>query len=447
MSLTCKTCATVVVMSLSCVAVGASAAGPAATIAPYLDDQSFAVVRVDIRGLDVAAAVRWLGHAVQAPPEEVAQVAGSVSAWRQNLLATGGREAYVVLSLADLPDHAPAFIIPVPSGADAEAIAAAVRKNIETPGSRPPRGGPFGGRGIVIVHDNVVIAGESQETVRRLQQVTPSPRAELEAAFAAAGSAPLQAVLVPSELQRRIIAETLPHLPEPLPPMSGEALSTAVRWAAASAQLPPTASLQVVVQSSDADAAAALKATVEAVLATAAGLLQSEGILPKAPKIAQRLAPTVRGSRVVLGIDPAAFKALEADLVQPLVEDVRENARGALALTRVRMIDTALRLYREEHNGQWPPDLQALIDAAFFEPEMLTGPSTDQRVMVYIRPPADASGMTVVVYEDPASHDRSSTAVGFLDGHAALMRADEGFRRLVEQAEQASKEAYGGATE
>ncbi|NLF32858.1 MAG: hypothetical protein GX591_18475 [Planctomycetes bacterium] len=445
MNSTYKRLATAVAFSVVCAAAPALGAGSAATIAPFLDDQAFAVVRVDIGGIGVPALAQWLGSMTGGPQERLAESAAQVTAWQKNLLSAGAREAYVVLSLADLPDNPPRIIVPVPGGAKAEAIAAAIRRPIDP--ADEPEGGPFGEEGVVVVHGNVVIVAESQATADRVRQVVPSPRPDLEAALAAAGKAPIQAVLVPSDAQRRIVAETLPALPAPLPPLTGEQLSRAVRWAAVGIELPPAGSLQLVVQSPDAESAATLKETVDAALATGAAILQSQEVLPNAQEIAKRLSPAVRGDRMVLAIDRPAFKSLVDDLVTPALIQASRTTQATLAMVRVRGITTAMAMYRMEHNNEWPPNLQALIDEGLMDARQLNEPSTDRPAMVYIRPPADAGDNVVVVYEDPASHDRRETAVGFVGTQVLSMPDDATFRAMIEKAKRDSAQAYGGAAE
>ena len=109
-----------------------------------------------------------------------------------------GRARYtLVFSLADIPMPGPFVLVPVPAGADADAISRVLAGlNMES----------------TLVKDSVV-AGGSKSTIERLKNLNPSPRPDLAAALGAIPNATAVAVLVPGADQRRVLEETLPKLP------------------------------------------------------------------------------------------------------------------------------------------------------------------------------------------------------------------------------------------
>src|SRR5688572_23031769 len=90
-------------------------AARAAAIAPFLDDQAFAVARFDLARLNLRAA---LEHGLKAvpdvPPEierELASEEARVTTWIDALRRAGAREIYVVASLKDVPARPPFMVV------------------------------------------------------------------------------------------------------------------------------------------------------------------------------------------------------------------------------------------------------------------------------------------------------------------------------------------------
>src|SRR3954466_7711295 len=81
-------------------------------LAPYLDNQTFAVARVDVGRLDVVAFLTTVGRLAKLPEKDSQRSGESIGGWVAKVKRAGGREVYVVLSLNDLPD-APFFLVPL----------------------------------------------------------------------------------------------------------------------------------------------------------------------------------------------------------------------------------------------------------------------------------------------------------------------------------------------
>src|SRR5439155_20346160 len=62
----------------------------------------------------------------------------AVEAAQGGFTAAGGGEAYLIVSLADVPNRMPFGVIPVAKASDAAALARALRPLIATPGTAPP---------------------------------------------------------------------------------------------------------------------------------------------------------------------------------------------------------------------------------------------------------------------------------------------------------------------
>lgn len=108
------------------------AAAKAAVVAPYLDEQTLLVARIDLRQLDAVEAMKTLGRL--APPndtdfpKQLAKLEQNAKATLQALGGAGVSELYVVISLADLPKE-PFFVVaPLKADADSQKAAPVLRQ-------------------------------------------------------------------------------------------------------------------------------------------------------------------------------------------------------------------------------------------------------------------------------------------------------------------------------
>src|SRR5262245_9362408 len=106
----------------------------AKTIAPYLDDQAYAVVRVNVTRVKPDALWERLAEWGKLNPREVKVPWESMVFWVERFTQAGGKEVYFVFSLADinlnLPPETPFAMVPLEKGANPDLIAAALGMGI-----------------------------------------------------------------------------------------------------------------------------------------------------------------------------------------------------------------------------------------------------------------------------------------------------------------------------
>src|SRR5262249_61145788 len=99
-------------------AAAAEGTDPGKAVVPFLDEQTFAVVRVDRSRLDVDGFFRWLTRVQRGDPKEVAGPSQELHQLTDALGKAGVRNVYVVLSLADLREASPLVVFPIDKGTD-----------------------------------------------------------------------------------------------------------------------------------------------------------------------------------------------------------------------------------------------------------------------------------------------------------------------------------------
>jgi hypothetical protein len=209
----------------------------AKTIAPFLDEQTVAIVHVDVSRINVDAIGDLLTKFASATNFQAEAVKVTLKEQVANFLKAGGKEAYLVVSAADLPE-APFLVVPIPSGVDPKAIIECLPKSawdaIEQVGP-------------------VVVAG-NKSALQRFRQGKPAPRPEVAQAFATAGDMPTQAIFIPTAQMRRIVEEMWPTVPF-LKGVPTTVFTHGVQWEAIGIQSRPSWAVRAVIQSRDAESA------------------------------------------------------------------------------------------------------------------------------------------------------------------------------------------------
>ncbi len=443
-----------VLMATGAAAEPARASDPdalAKAVAPFIDEQTLAVVHADLTRIDPNAAfgrlAKLLGPLGPREAAELPGVRGVVCQLAADLLKAGARDAFLVVSLADVPAEPLLIVIPLAPGANERALRGLLYSGradgpTERPDNPPGRGHA---RTQVRVVRNAVVRCE-WPILQRVLKMKPPARPERAKAFAAAGDTPVHALLLPTADNRRVIEEMMPELPKEIGGGPSTALTRGLLWAAVGVNAPPKPSLRLVIQSADADSAKAMAGVLGGVYRMLATLDEARRVVPQIDKLLAALTPRVARDRLVLDLPPEKLDALLDGPVASAVRAERDRQRAHASSTHLRVIGAAVNTYKGRHDGTYPPDLAALIREGILGKRLLEGPRTGKRGYVYIRPPAglgaEEAGRTPMVYEDPATHGRKQTHVLFADRHVERMTVDERFGDLVEQAKAASAKAY-----
>jgi len=217
---------------------GADPAARAKAIAPFLDETTIAVICVDVARMPAEAVAGKLASLVPELGPDVNKVLEPAKTMQTAYAQAGGRELYVVVSLADLFTDPWFVVVPLADGANADALSELLQPACE---ARQKTGG--------------ALVGGRKATIQRLGELKPDPRPELEAAFAATGDAAIVAILLPPKYSGRVIEEMMPTLPKEIGGGPSRTLTQGLRWAALSLDAVPKVSARLVIQSQDTQAA------------------------------------------------------------------------------------------------------------------------------------------------------------------------------------------------
>lgn len=306
-------------------------------LAPFLDAQTVAVAHLDIRQVEVKAAIDFLAGKLPADlvsPQQKAEAVAKGTEIREQFLSLGFTNAYLVVSLADLPQSGPFAVFPMERTAKPEAF----QELLRSLGHRTRA---------EVIHDAMVVGPDA--TLARIRENKPTARPDLAKALLAAGDAALRLAVSPSDDTRRGLRETLPPLPEELGGQSGAELTDSFQWLAAGANPPPNLSLKVTLQAKDAGAAQQLQTTVGRTLELLAKNEQVQREFPPIKGLTPLLLPKVQESRLVLKIDEQEGNLTKIidELVTPAVASARQSARRMQSSNNLRQLMLGMHTYHD----------------------------------------------------------------------------------------------------
>jgi hypothetical protein len=297
----------------------------ARAVAPFLDEQTVAVARFDLTTVDADALLTVLGAFGQIDADEVQDLKKSTERWLGDFRKAGGKDLYLVFSLADVP-NVPFVIVPLGAGADARALAGLLDLRAVQPGAREKLG-------------DVVFAG-TRAALERVRALKPTPHPDLAKALAAAGGA-AQVALVPPPHLVRVVEELMPALPKEVGGGSSRVLTRGLKWAALGLDAPPKMSLRLTVQAADAASAQALKDAFGRALKALGEQKEARAVLPDFDKAAALLAPKVEQDRAVLTLDDKEMRVV----LQPLVRRAVLAARRVESTNHLKELALAVHSY------------------------------------------------------------------------------------------------------
>src|SRR5439155_2988238 len=272
------------------VAVGIGGAGetkaPHQTIAPFIDDLPFAVIRIDVPRIKVEELWRRFEQitGAKAPAGEKSFLVELP----EKFARAGGKELFILLNLAD-GDMQPLVVVPVGAGADKQALLDLFQ---QAPG------------GQVAEKAGAILLGTPKSleaALKRSSQAVP----ELAKALSHVETMTAQVILLPPRPFLRAQEELTPDLPKEL---GGGPITTVTRgfhWAAVGLDITPKLKLKAVAQAADAKAADELNKLVGHALNSLT--VRADRELNPFIQFFPSLKPKVEGNRLVLALDDEAI--------------------------------------------------------------------------------------------------------------------------------------------
>jgi prepilin-type processing-associated H-X9-DG protein len=421
-------------VGLNALAAGASTE-PTQVLGPCIDDQTFAVARLDITKLDLDAFVDKflslvskpadpnIAKHVQPNQDELRDFKSQVGAQLNDLQKAGGKDIFVVFSMYDFPYFFVA--IPIHSAGNRTELHQQVQKIVKE---------HFNIKDIEIhASDRLILVGLKQ-TITRVKTVSGVRSQALAAGFQACANTTAQVVLFPSSDQRRVLAEMLPQIPSESGNIKFTTLGKDLQWAALGIDGPPSISLNLTIQSANAEGADRMLTFVKNLYALAGQNPQIRELMPELEHLLKHLTPRRNGKRLLLHIDSTTADSIISDILAPSLLNARAQARRYACATNLSGIGKAILIYANDYNDQLPPDLETLISKAEMPARGLVCPASESRESYIYRgasiTTSDTLGM-ITVYEKLSNHGDGRNVL-FLDSHVEWV-SEERFQELIKR--------------
>ncbi len=323
-------------------------AARAAAVAPYLDNQTFAVVHVDLAKIKLGELRKLLVEKAPVfPKEALASMERDeklVSDWISAIHQAGAQEAYVVLSLVELPRRPPFVVVRLSKDADVEELKQRIVRGPHKKEAPSPLEFEQIGGNLVLGHAT---------TLARLKELKATEKPALAAAFKAAGDTDAQVIVLASDDTRRVLTEALPRLPAPLDEYSGKDLAP-IQFAAIGVNFPPKLATHLTIQTSDEASASRLRGLVAEGLKHLGAQKPVQEMFPKFNELAKLLTPQQQGERlsVVLNDENGGVAGVVSLLAPPL-QAARKAAQRMQSSNNLKQMGLAMHNYHDTF-GSFP---------------------------------------------------------------------------------------------
>ena len=201
--------------------------------AALIQEETFAVVRLDMTRLDVEGFIKTLTTLLPTHKDDLARYGTKARQFQAAFINAGGTELHLSFSTANIPAIS-LIQAPLKEGADIAGLTKLLKEI------------PLAGNTVEKRPGSLVVAARSE--LARLAKGKLASRAELEPALAAAGDSAVQVLLLPSDDQRRVIDEVLTL---PIPGVSARTLTQGARWAALGLNLGPKPTFKLTLQAAN----------------------------------------------------------------------------------------------------------------------------------------------------------------------------------------------------
>jgi hypothetical protein len=398
--------------------------GGKSDVARFIDNQTIAAARVDLSRIEPKAVEAWLGEVAKTSGADAAdmmkqfgQGRAAAEKWLTDFRKAGGREIYVVMSLTDLPNGPPLILVPLAAGANADAIEGLLSAG---DAAAPPeaRKGLYFDRVW-----NVLLAAGNRQALERARAIKPVDRPDLMKALDAGGDAPIAAAAAPSADSRRALEELLPKLPQEVGGGPSTVVTRGVVWANLALRPPPQASLKLVIQSKDPEAAKALGELVDGSVALLAKVATAQKVRGMEPLFAA-LKPRPEGDQLVLTLDDSALRQVAGSLFAGPMKRARHNAQWAVSANHMRQILLVSQMWANDHNGEWPEELAKATKQFELPPTVMDNPLKPGTGYTYQKPPAKVENSTQIIVLYEAGPTEGMRTAGYMDGHVERLTED-----------------------
>jgi len=408
-----------------------SAADTATVLAPVLDDQTFAVVRIKMTRDQLDAITQDILGSVKkhAGPEVAAAIQTELQTFTTNtgqrlqaLEKTGASALYGVFSLRTLPD----FLVVAPTQRNPEPlipIMKQIARNFEVKVLTNPN------------NPTLVVAG-SPPAIAQLAHITPTrPQGLAEAVATCHDTSTVHLALAPSPDLSVIVKQMLPQVPLGSGSIPLGSLVDTLQWGAVDLHAPPQTALRVTTHSPDDTSAGQLSAGIQAVYTLIKQMPQVRNTIPGIDALFRHLIPTQQGTRLSITVDRTNTETIVKEAMAASLMSIRRKRMQYACGSTVSDLGRAVLIYSNDHNDELPHTLEDLRETDLRERGIQCPAVKTKDSYVYRGKGLNCSHSLdmIVLYDKRANHNGTNHRnVLFLDTRVEWI-TEERFQELIRQ--------------
>ncbi len=427
----------------TCSVAPAAAAGNEAVL-PLLDHQAYAVLVVDSDHVNIKATLdkvlEWMSlanpdlSATAGITNEVAAAREVIEKWRQDFRQAGGRKVYALVNAQDGLQ----FVLAMPLAKEGnpkalEALLDPLLKN-----------SPFATFDKQLQGECLLLG--KTEVLARLISAKAAAKTDLAQALEAMADCSLGLVVAPVPDQKRVIQEMLPQIQMGTAQIPAAALFKALNSAALEIVFPPETCLKVTALTASEADARELQETVGKVLKSVSSLVDDPSVKTVIEALLAKTTIRVDQNRLTYNLDRTTLDQLVVAQLLPTLAAAKGRAQAIHKLNNTKQILLGCVMF-ENDNKKWPENLKLLTVKGSYlgSPDVLKTPDHPEREVgyEYLMPGKNhakyPAAQHIVIHEIFGAWPDRGLCIGFMDGHAEIMKDKSRFDKLLSETKERNR--------
>lgn len=297
----------------------------AKTLAPYVDDMTFAIGHLDAKTFDIGSIFKLISG-LDIKDKDLDSARAALTKAQTIFRDMGGRDVFFLFNW-DAPRMDQDFVVVVPleGEAKAEMITGlfAFIPNVKTQ-----------------VRDNTLVITTARN-MDRLKSIKPRERPELPAALSAFSDQSAKVLILPPRIVVRTLVELFPQLPPQLGKGSTRELGAGLQWAGIG--LSNKQELTFRLQAGDEKVAQQFQDLIRQALDIPIHDPNLQLLIPNYAKLREKLIPAIQGNKLVLVLD----KEVMNNVFGPLAKEARGSAGRAQSANNLKQIAIAFHIHHD----------------------------------------------------------------------------------------------------
>lgn len=421
----------------------AAGAGNEAVMA-LLDNQAYAVLVVDTDHANIQAtldkALEWMSlanpdlSATAGITNEVAATRAVMEKWREDFRQAGGRKVYALANAQDGLQFV--LAIPLAKEGNPKALEALLEPLLKN--------SPFATFDKQVKGECLLLG--KTEVLARLISAKPAPRTDLAQALEAMADCGLGLAVAPVPDQKRVIQEMLPQIQMGAAQIPTAALFKALNSAALEIGFPPETGLKLTALTASEADARELQATVGKVLKSVSSLVDDPSAKSVIEALLSNTTIRVDQNRLTYTLEKTTLDQLVVAQLLPALAAAKGKAQAIHKMNNAKQILLGCVMF-ENDNKKWPDNLKLLTAKGSYlgSPDVLKTPDHPEREagFEYLMPGKNhakyPAAQHIVIHEIFGAWPDAGLCIGFMDGHAEIMRDKSRFDKLLSETKERNR--------